>query len=79
MRAKRNFSVIIRQDEDGFFVASVQGLPGCHTQAKTLTELRKRVREVISLCLEVAKNDISYRRQISINEPAFIAMEMVEA
>ena len=57
MAAKREFKVIIEQDEDGYFVASVPALPGCHTQAKSIPKLRKRVREAISLCLDVAKTD----------------------
>jgi predicted RNase H-like HicB family nuclease len=36
----------------GYFVATVPGLAGCHTQAKTLDALMKRTREVIELCLE---------------------------
>lgn len=47
------FSVIIEKDEDGYFVASVPALRGCHTQAKSLDVLMKRVREAIDLCLEV--------------------------
>jgi predicted RNase H-like HicB family nuclease len=47
------FSVIIEKDEDGYFVASVPALRGCHTQAKSLDVLMKRVRETIDLCLEV--------------------------
>ena len=47
------FSVVIEQDEDGYFVASVPALRGCHTQAKSLDALMKRIREAIELCLEV--------------------------
>lgn len=47
------FSVIIEKDEDGYFVASVPALRGCHTQARSLDVLMKRVREAIDLCLEV--------------------------
>jgi predicted RNase H-like HicB family nuclease len=61
---KRQFKVLLERDEDGFYVASVPALPGCHTQARTLSELRKRVREAISLCLEVAKSDAGYRARI---------------
>ena len=32
----REFSVVIEKDEDGYFVASVPTLRGCHTQAKSL-------------------------------------------
>jgi predicted RNase H-like HicB family nuclease len=49
---KRKFTVVIERDEDGFYVASVPALRGCHTQAKTLDTLMKRVRQVIELCLE---------------------------
>lgn len=50
---KREFSVVIEKDEDGYFVASVPTLKGCHTQAKSLDVLMKRVKEAIKLCLEV--------------------------
>jgi predicted RNase H-like HicB family nuclease len=49
----REFSVVIEKDEDGYFVASVPSLRGCHTQAKSLNVLMKRVKEAIELCLEV--------------------------
>ena len=47
------FDVIIERDEEGYFIASVPALPGCHTQAKSLDVLMERIREVIELCLEV--------------------------
>jgi predicted RNase H-like HicB family nuclease len=50
---KREFNVVIEQDEDGYFVASVPALRGCHTQAKSLDVLMKRIKEAIELCLEV--------------------------
>jgi predicted RNase H-like HicB family nuclease len=49
----REFSVVIERDEDGYFVASVPSLRGCHTQARSLDVLMKRVKEAIQLCLEV--------------------------
>jgi len=52
---KQEFHVIIEQDTEGYFVASVPELRGCHTQAKSLDTLMKRVREAIELCLEVEK------------------------
>jgi predicted RNase H-like HicB family nuclease len=50
---KKEFSVIIEKDEEGFYVASVPSLKGCHTQATSLDELMKRIKEAIELCLEV--------------------------
>lgn len=52
MKGKREFTVVIERDEDGYFVAHVPELRGCYTQAKNLDTLMKRVREVIELCLE---------------------------
>jgi predicted RNase H-like HicB family nuclease len=52
------FTVLIEQDEDGIYVASVPELPGCHTQAQTLDELNQRIKEAIELYLEVtSEND----------------------
>jgi predicted RNase H-like HicB family nuclease len=48
----RKFTVVIERDEAGYFVGTVPALAGCHTQAKDLNTLMKRVREVIGLCLE---------------------------
>ncbi len=49
----REFSVVIEKDEDGYYVASVPTLRGCHTQARSLDALMKRIKEAIELCLEV--------------------------
>jgi len=49
----REFSVIIEQDTQGYYVGSVPALRGCHTQAKSLDELMERAREAIEPCLEV--------------------------
>ena len=49
----REFNVVIEKDLDGYFVASVPSLKGCHTQAKSLDLLLERVKEAIELCLEV--------------------------
>ena len=53
MKTNRKFTVVIERDEDGYYVASVPALRGCHTQAKNLDTLLKRIREAIQLCLEV--------------------------
>ena len=53
MLISKDFDVIIERDADGFYVASVPALRGCHTQAKSLDVLLQRVREAVELCLEV--------------------------
>lgn len=48
----QTFTILIEKDEDGFYVATVPALKSCYTQAKSLTELYPRIKEVIELCLE---------------------------
>ncbi|RMD60089.1 type II toxin-antitoxin system HicB family antitoxin [Candidatus Parcubacteria bacterium] len=49
----RVFNVIVERDAEGYYVASVPELRGCHTQARSLDTLMKRIQEAIALCLEV--------------------------
>ena len=49
----REFNVVVERDSEGYFVATVPALPGCHTQARSLDQLMERVREAIELVLEV--------------------------
>jgi predicted RNase H-like HicB family nuclease len=49
----RQFDVVIERDSEGYYVASVPQLAGCHTQARSLDEVMSRIREAIELCLEV--------------------------
>lgn len=52
MKSQRKFTVVIERDEDGYYVGTVPTLPGCHTQAKNLDTLMKRMREAVELCIE---------------------------
>jgi len=66
-----NFNVIIEKDGEGYFVSEVVGLPGCHTQAKSMDELIERTKEAIALYLECEKPDIEVRSE-------FIGIQKVE-
>ena len=68
MKPKRKFTVLIEQDEEGYFVATVLALRGCHTQAKSLDTLMKRVREVIALCLEDTNNHVGPLELVGIQQ-----------
>lgn len=67
---RRKFNVIIEKDEDGYFVGLVPELPGCHTQAKSLDALQKRLKEAIHLYLEV-ETDIPENLQ-------FVGIQQIE-
>lgn len=49
---KREFTVIVERDADGYFVATVPSIPGCHTQARSRDVLDERLREAIAACLD---------------------------
>lgn len=66
----REFTVIIEQDEEGYFIATVPELRGCHTQARSLDELMRRIREAIELCLEVQADE-------GTSQARFVGMQRV--
>lgn len=50
---KREFNILIEKNEDGYYIGSVPELPGCHTLARSLDELKGRIIEAIELYLEI--------------------------
>ncbi len=68
---KRDFNLVIEQDEDGYYIGNVPELPGCHTQARSLDELHNRIIEAIELYLEVDKD----KREKSLK---FVGIQKVE-
>lgn len=71
------FKVLIEQDEDGIYVASVPELPGCYTQGKTLEEVRKRIKEAIELVLESDKDIKEEKLESPQSHPHFFGIEEV--
>jgi predicted RNase H-like HicB family nuclease len=60
--------VLIERDEEGYYVATVPSLPGCHTQAKNLDTLMKRVDEVVESCLEENREAASPLELVGIQQ-----------
>jgi len=49
----RTFVAVVEKCSDtGLYVGYVPGFPGAHTQAETLDELQKNLRELIEMLLE---------------------------
>ena len=63
-------NVMIERDEDGWLVASIPELRGCHTQARTMDELIERITEAAELCLEVSGNDLGNLEFVGIQRIA---------
>jgi len=51
------FQVIIEPDEDGFYIADVPALPGCHTQGKSFEEALDNIQEVIRMCVQELREE----------------------
>ena len=62
----REFSVIIERDSEGYYIGSVPELRGCHTQAKSLDTLMKRMREAIELCLEAEAEELATHEFVGV-------------
>jgi len=65
---KFQFQAVIEQDEDGMYVGIVPDLKGCHTQARTLTELEKRLKEAVKLCLSINKQRWPQNRFVGVHQ-----------
>ena len=64
----RKFSVIIERDEEGYLIASVPALPGCHTQARSLDELMERIQEAIELYLDVESDAVGSLEFVGVQQ-----------
>ena len=63
----------VEKDSDtGLYVAVVPGIHGAHTQAETLDELQKNLKEVVELCLE--EMDTEAKKQL----PEFVGIQQIE-
>ena len=53
--AVKSYHVAYERDESGWWVASVRGLRGCHTQGRTVDEARRRIVEAMQLFVDDAR------------------------
>ena len=68
----RTFSAYVEWDpETRLYVGIVPGIPGAHTQATTLDELQRNLKEVLELCLEEFGGEIE-------NLPRFVGLQQIE-
>lgn len=68
----RTFSAYVEWDpETRLYVGVVPGIPGAHTQAPTLDELQKNLKEVVELCLEDFQGNPE-------DLPRFVGIQQVE-
>ena len=63
----KSFQVILERGGDGWYIAEVPTLPGCHTQGRTKKEALKNITEAIELYLEVMKEQKAKAKTGSIS------------
>lgn len=63
---------IEKDPETALYVGIVPGIPGAHTQAQSLDELRDNLKEVVELCLE--EMDPEAKKQL----PEFVGIQQLE-
>ncbi len=69
-RRVRTFTAYVEWDaETELYVGIVPGIPGAHTQAASLDELRQNLKEVIELCVEEQGID---------DAPHFVGLQLIE-
>jgi predicted RNase H-like HicB family nuclease len=72
IRMQGSYTAYVEWDPDTrLYVGTVPGLPGAHTQAGSLDELRSNLSEVVALCLEAYQGDIQ-------DLPHFVGLQQVE-
>ena len=68
----KTFTAYVEWDpESNLYVGIVPGIPGAHTQADSLDELRDNLKEVIELCLEEHGKKVE-------DIPHFVGIQQIE-
>ena len=68
----KTFTAYVEYDADtSLYVGIVPGMPGAHSQAATLDELRENLKEVIELCLGEYGDAMEFH-------PQFIGIQQIE-
>ena len=68
----KTFTAYVEWDpETNLYVGIIPGIPGAHTQADSLDELRDNLKEVLELCLE------EYGKKVQ-DIPHFVGIQQIE-
>jgi predicted RNase H-like HicB family nuclease len=63
MRKSKNkilhLPILVEQDEDSIYIVSCPVFKGCHSYGKTIDEALANIREVIEICMDEEKDNVS--------------------
>ena len=65
---KFNFTIVIEEGEDGWYIATVPDIPGCYTQGKTIAQVLDRIKEAIEVCLEADEEVIEPMKFVGVQQ-----------
>lgn len=66
-------------DEDGWWVADVPAIQGCHTQGRTIGEARKRIRDAMWCATEDREWAFSVKMEDDVKLPSPVAKKLLQA
>ena len=68
MKSLKDYTIIIRLDDNNTFVAYVPAIPGCHAWGETLDEARAELANVFEMIQEeYAETEISNPNKLHLN------------
>ena len=72
---EREFTAVIVED-DGWYVAWAEELPGANTQGRTVAEAKENLKEAIQLILEARRevDDADLAGQVVLREPLTVSL-----
>lgn len=74
----KRYTIRYERDGDGWWVATVRGVRGCHTQGRTIEEARRRIREALGLFVDDA-GAAELRDDIRLPSPVRAALNRYHA
>jgi predicted RNase H-like HicB family nuclease len=79
--AVKSYRVAYERDESGWWVATVRGVRGCHTQGRTVDEARRRIREALGLFVDDARRASASLAGLPSQDiaPSSPELQMIEA
>lgn len=75
---RRRYTIDYEHDSTGWWVASVRGVHGCHTQGRTIEQARERIREAFALVAgDAAARSATFVDNVQLPDPTRRAIELL--
>ncbi|MBS3076284.1 type II toxin-antitoxin system HicB family antitoxin [Candidatus Pacearchaeota archaeon] len=78
MEEEQKITILIEQDEDGLYVATVPDIQGCHTQGKSVSEVLERIKEAIEVCIEGDNEEVKPLKFVGVQQIPFMPFKTLK-